>query len=46
MRATITTLAELVGAALITVAAGLVWFPAGLLAAGVFLLLFGWLASE
>jgi hypothetical protein len=46
MRATLTTLAELVGAVLITAAAWLVWLPAGLLVAGVFLLLFGWLASE
>jgi hypothetical protein len=46
MRATLTTLAELAGAGLIIAAAWLVWLPAGLLIAGVFLLLFGWLASE
>lgn len=46
MRAQLTTAAELAGAALITAAAWLVALPLGLLVAGVFLVLFGWLAAS
>lgn len=46
MRAKLTTAAEILGATLITAGAWLVWLPLGLLVAGVFFMLFGWLAAS
>lgn len=45
-RTQVTSAAELIGAALIVAAAWLVWLPLGLLVAGLFLLLFGWLGAR
>jgi hypothetical protein len=42
----VTTAAELIGAGLVVAAAWLMFLPLGLLVAGLFLLLFGWLGAR
>jgi hypothetical protein len=46
MREILTTVLEVCGAALICVGFGLVFIPAGLIAAGVSLILTGWLVAR
>lgn len=45
MRNIVTTLAELAGLALVAVGVGMVYLPAGVIAAGVTLVLIGWTSA-
>lgn len=46
MRSWLTTLGELLGAAAITLGAGLAWLPAGFIVGGAFLIGLSYLASQ
>lgn len=46
MRARLTTASELVGAALVTIGAVLMWLPAGIVVGGLLLIGIGWLLGR